>query len=100
MTMVASSRGTRLAVCAAMPKQPVLERRVRIVENKVTKLEELPARIDAAFARFAREIDAKLEQQFRSEGEMMDERFGDVYSRMDERFAEFGTRMDSRFEQI
>ena len=82
-----------------MPKQPLLERRVRILENKVTKLEELPARIDAAFARFSREIDAKLEMRFRSEGEMMDERFADVYSRMDERFAEVYSRMDERFAE-
>jgi hypothetical protein len=83
-----------------MPKPPSLENRVRILEGRVTKLEHLPARIDAAFARFSKEIDAKLEKRFRDEGEMMDERFGEVYTRMDERFAEFGARMDQRFAKV
>ena len=62
--MVASSRGTRLALRAAMPKPPSLENRVRILEGRVTKLEQLPARIDAAFARFSKEITAKLDEHF------------------------------------
>ena len=72
MTMLASSCGTLLALCAAMSKQPSLENRVQVLEEKVTTLEELPAQIDAAFGRLAREIDAKLETRFMSEGEMMD----------------------------
>ena len=96
MTMVASSRGTCLALCAAMPKQPLLENRVRVLERKVTKLEDLPARIDAAFARFSREIDAKLEERFRSEVEMMDERFAEFNSRIDERFQ----KVDERFQKV
>ena len=95
MTMVASSRGTGLAVRPAMPKQPSLKHRVRVLEGKVTKLEELPARIDAAFARFSKEIDAKLEKRFRDEGEMMDKRFGEVYTRMDARFEKVDQRFDA-----
>ena len=100
MTMLASSCGTHLALHAAMSTQPSLENRVQVLEEKVTTLEELPAHIDAAFTRFAKEMDAKLETRFMAEGEMMDERFAEVYAYMDKRFAQVYTYMDKRFDTV
>jgi chromosome segregation ATPase len=82
-----------------MVRQPSLERRVQVLERKMSKLEDLPARIDAALARFAKELDAKLEKRlevrFKEEGEMMDERFAQVYAYMDRRFAAVDARFDA-----
>ncbi|MCM3879385.1 MAG: hypothetical protein ND807_04675 [Vicinamibacterales bacterium] len=72
---------------------------MQALEKRMSRLEDLPARMDAAFARFANELDAKLEKRldarFKAEGEMMDERFAQVYAHMDERFAQVYARFDA-----